>query len=29
VMHFAEDSKASPDDCQNRYTFLDSLSPYR
>ena len=29
VMHFAADSEASPDDCQKRYTFLDSLSPYR
>jgi para-nitrobenzyl esterase len=29
VMHFGADSKAAPDDCQKRYTFLDSLSPYK
>jgi para-nitrobenzyl esterase len=29
VMHFASDSKATPDEYQKRYTFLDSLSPYK
>jgi para-nitrobenzyl esterase len=29
VMHFGSDSKASPDKGQARYTFLDSLSPYK
>jgi para-nitrobenzyl esterase len=29
VMHFNADSKASPDDHRTRYTFLDSLSPYK
>lgn len=29
VMHFSSDSKASPGTHQNRYEFLDSLSPYR
>ncbi len=29
VMHFGADSQAAPDKGQARYTFLDSLSPYK